>query len=439
MRPPVKGNTIGPPAPDARRNRLGGRNARVQGRRSAAAVLAIGSVALVGSTVAATGAPRLRSAPKHHRALSARRIARDSKRTSGRVIVLLRNQHRALLATAAGTRARAAIQARERAPMVRQIRRSGGRVTRQFRTLNAFAATVSKAEGARLAKDPKVAKIVPDAVVSVPRTAQLKAAPSTGPPAPSTGPGTAPQSQTCPSDPQKPLLEPEALQTHARRRSTTRRSRRPQNLATGKGVKVAFFADGIDINNPDFIRADGSHVFIDYRDFTGEGPNAPTGAPRRSATRARSRRRAARSTTCRLRQPGAPAAPGLQHHASAAWRPGASLIGMKVFGEERRVHLGDHPGRSTGPSRTTTPTSSASPSAAIAIPDTAADVIKPFNDAAVAAGITVSQGTGDAGAHASPSRPGRRPARDRRRRRTRTSAPTRRRRPTASSSPNGSG
>ena len=53
-----------------------------------------------------------------------------------------------------------------------------------------------------------------------------------------------------------------------------------QNLATGRGVKVAFFADGLDINNPDFIRADGSHVFIDYRDFTAEGPNAPSGARR---------------------------------------------------------------------------------------------------------------------------------------------------------------
>ena len=43
-------------------------------------------------------------------------------------------------------------------------------------------------------------------------------------------------------------------------------------------MKVAFFADGLDINNPDFIRADGSHVFVDYRDFTAEGPDAPSGA-----------------------------------------------------------------------------------------------------------------------------------------------------------------
>jgi hypothetical protein len=50
------------------------------------------------------------------------------------------------------------------------------------------------------------------------------------------------------------------------------------NLATGAGVKVAVFPDGLDPNNPDLIRANGQRVITDYRDFTGEGPNAPSGA-----------------------------------------------------------------------------------------------------------------------------------------------------------------
>src|SRR4029453_4278970 len=74
---------------------------------------------------------------------------------------------------------------------------------------------------------------------------------------------------TCPTAPPKPLLEPEALDlTH-----TTQAHR----ISTGMGVRVAFLADGVDPNNADFIRPDGSHFFVDYQDFSGEGPFAPTG------------------------------------------------------------------------------------------------------------------------------------------------------------------
>ena len=86
-------------------------------------------------------------------------------------------------------------------------------------------------------------------------------------------------------------------------------------------MKVAFIADGIDVNNPDFIRADGSHVFIDYQDFSGDGPNAPTGGGRGV------RRRAARSPPragqaydlADFVNPAHPLPPGCNDHASGAW------------------------------------------------------------------------------------------------------------------------
>src|ERR1044071_9548231 len=139
--------------------------------------------------------------------------------------------------------------------LIARMARQGGRVTRQYTTLNAFATTVSGATRKQLQSDPSVATVLPDARVT----------PAQDPtPSPGTGsnPGvpTTPQTGICPSDPAKPLLESEALQTmHVAYDDPTI----PQaaNLATGKGVRVAFFADGLDINNPTSSRPDGSHVF----------------------------------------------------------------------------------------------------------------------------------------------------------------------------------
>jgi len=77
-------------------------------------------------------------------------------------------------------------------------------------------------------------------------------------------------------------LEPEALQltrtafddpTLPQAQTLTDGAGQP---VLGSGVKVAFFAEGIDINNPEFTR-NGQSIFADYKDFTGDGPNAPTG------------------------------------------------------------------------------------------------------------------------------------------------------------------
>src|SRR6202030_2689094 len=77
-------------------------------------------------------------------------------------------------------------------------------------------------------------------------------------------------------------LEPEALQlTHAAFADPSI----PQaqqvrdghgDLVTGKGVKVAFLADGLDPTIAGFIHTDGSPVFIDYQDFTGDPAGTPT-------------------------------------------------------------------------------------------------------------------------------------------------------------------
>ncbi|HEY3631765.1 MAG TPA: S8 family serine peptidase, partial [Jatrophihabitantaceae bacterium] len=140
---------------------------------------------------------------------------------------------------------------------------------KHFSLGNAFSATVTASQAAALAADPAVASVLPDSTVSVtPQSAP--SAPTTtskAKAAPKVASTDGPQA-ICPSDPSKPLVEPEALRTI--------KATDAQQLATGAGVKVAYIADGIDPNNPDFIRPDGSHVITDYQDFSGEGPNSPT-------------------------------------------------------------------------------------------------------------------------------------------------------------------
>jgi hypothetical protein len=357
--------------------------------RFVGAVLAV--LMLAGATQALAKVPHFRHG------LTKARVLRDAR--ANRVIVVLRAQHRGRLATAASVRARASVQAREQRALVARVAASGGAVTRRFTTLNAFAANVSGATRAALASDPSVAAVVPDALVTLPDqdTSKSLAAPSPGNP-------STPQKGICPTDPSKPLLEPEALQTtHTAYMDPT--IPQAQSLATGRGVKVAFFADGVDINNPDFIRADGSHVFIDYRDFTAEGPNAPSGAAEAfgdaSSIAAQGRQVYDLSTFV---NPAHPLPPGC-NITVRGMAPGASLIGMKVFGDASSAYSSviiqgmdwavthDHAdiiSESFG---------------GYPIPDTAQDMIRRFNDAAVAAGVTVSQGSGDSGATASPSAP----------------------------------
>ena len=363
------------------------------------AVAAVTLLVLAGA--AATVAKTVNRTPRfHHRALSAKQIRRVAR--TNRVIVVLKSQQRGRLATAASVRARATAQRAMRRPLIASVTRSGGAVTHQFTVLNAFAAQVSNAEKARLAASPAVASVLPDALVTESQPDAVGQTGSGG----SSGPGnpTTPQSGICPSDPAKPLLEPEALGTmHVAYSDPS--TPQAQNLATGKGVKVAFFADGVDINNPDFIRPDGSHVFNDYRDFTGDGPNAPTGGAEAFGD--------ASSIAAQGRQvydisnfvnPAHPLPPGCTITVRGV-APGASLIGMKVFSGEGAFVSTIIQGMDWAVTQDHADIISES-FGGHTLPDvTSLDAVKQFNDAAVAAGVTVSQGTCDCGATGTPSSP----------------------------------
>jgi hypothetical protein len=260
---------------------------------------------------------------------------------------------------------------------------------------NAFIATVTSSQAAALAADPAVASVVKDSSIALTPAASSPPAnggSTTGAPAPDAFDNT--PTAICPSNPAVPLLEPEALRTmHV---APTSDDPGAQALTTGAGVKVAYIADGIDINNPDFIRADGSHVIVDYQDFSGDGPNSPTGGGEAfgdaSAIAAQGRQ------TYDLSQfvnPALPLPPGCNIKILGV-APGASIVAIKAGGEfltnssilqaiDYAVRV-DHVNvinESFGLSE---------------FPDSSnRNTIQLFNDQAVAAGVTITESTGDGG------------------------------------------
>jgi hypothetical protein len=306
------------------------------------------------------------------------------------MIVLLRNQHPEAPPTNGNDGKRTAATQSDQRQLVDQARQAGATHVTQFSVINGFAATVTAAESQHLAADPQVAAVVPDL--------PIKLATPTVPTAHTTAPATPPKANphVCPANPKQPLLEPEALQaTHDAAEDP--KTPQAQTLATGKGVSVAYLADGIDTANPDFIRANGSHVFTDYRDFSGEGTDVPDDDREAfgdaSAIAAQGRQTYDISDFV---SPGNPL-PAKCDIRILGMAPGASLVGLKViasngFGSTSGVvqaidyavnhdhvdvineSLGSNP-----------------------YPDSGTDPFSLANDAAVAAGVTVVNSSGDAG------------------------------------------
>ena len=101
-------------------------------------------------------------------------------------------------------------------------------------------------------------------------------------------------------------------------------------------------AEGIDIDNPDFIRPDGSHVFVDYQDFSGDGLDAPTSGGEAFLDASAI---ASQGKTYDISHFGAVplAAPCRVRVEGVA--PGASLVGHQDIRPERILdHLGHPPG-----------------------------------------------------------------------------------------------
>jgi Subtilase family/Peptidase inhibitor I9 len=195
--------------------------------------------------------------------------------TQSDVIVILRDQ----LADAPPVRramsSRASALAMSQRSLITELQQGRSRKVHSFSTINAFATSVSPAEAAHLATHPEVLAVVPDLPI---RARRAKDASSVSSGIPASIAAATPSASTALCN----TLEPEALQitNTAFANASTPQAQEVRDgngfTVTGRGVKVAYIADGLDPTVAGFTRPDGSNVFIDYEDFTGDPAGTPT-------------------------------------------------------------------------------------------------------------------------------------------------------------------
>jgi hypothetical protein len=367
-------------------------------RRRAGYVFLVGAsatalvVAQAATAMAAPAAPARTSAVGlAMQPLSAAQAAQLSQNVNQHVIVLFKNQPAAARAGTSAFRTRADRISDYQQPLMGQLRQVHASHVQSYTLVNSVAATVSAGEESLLKANPAVQQVIPDGLVYGPTPAAPTASANASSPL-KTLPGAC-----LPNG--KVQLEPEALQV-TNTDSDVPGAQTARSLGfTGSGVTVAWMADGIDPDNANFLRTPGNtstSAFTDYKDFSGDGTTAPTSGDEafldansiagQGKVVYNVQNFSAESPTkpCNIRIEGV--------------APGANLVGLKVFGENDASTTSgflDAISYAVNVDHVNVLNQSFGSSP---IPDLSdADAIKQFDEAAVAAGVTVVVSSGDAG------------------------------------------
>lgn len=325
-----------------------------------------------------------------------------STQPTGSVIVLLKDGLADLPPTRAHTAERRSEARGQQDSVLKRVGMTD-KAVQHLSLANAFVANVDARQSAELAADPDVAAIVPNEKVAVPQPPAVpKPQPQPKPDRRAASGQAPPSSALCPADPNKPLLEPEALSLM--RAKSTDGSRSAQDIATGTGVKIAVMAEGLDPNAPDYIRPDGTSSIVDYQDFSGE-PADSFGQTYGEEIFGDASSIAAQGRVVhdlsKFVDP-SHALPANCDIRILGVAPGAGVVALKVLGTGTLAPytIASNVIQAIDYAVTVDHVDIISESiGALGFPDAGtADAVQQFNDAAIAAGVTVIASSGDAGA-----------------------------------------